>query len=223
MTIRSELVFDHESADDSVGSVARPRWVLAGTAVLLTIVIVTAVLLFSEPTTQEGTQVTPAESVVLERPAVDGWEPLTPTAGELRSGFPAPMVWSAGRVCVGFARVDFGPDDFRPSLARCERRGAKEMADNEIRSLVSVTSGLDTWHFIEAADTIDSIKVRLATGEAVDGDRLLLAGSTGALRLENGRDLASIEWSTQSSTYRCVPNPTAWRTSVFCGDQRPDG
>lgn len=219
MTIRPELVFDDESTNDSIGSVARRRWVLASTAGFLMAVIVTAVLLSSDPTTQEGTQVTPAESIVLERPAVDGWKPLIPTAGELRPGFPAPTVWSSGRICVGFARVDFGPDDFRPSLARCERDGAKPMEDNEIRSLVSVTSGLDTWHFIEAADNIDSIKVRLAAGEAVNGDRLLLAGSTGALRLENGRDLASIEWSTQSSTYRCVPEPTAWRTSVFCGDE----
>ena len=95
--------------------------------------------------------------------AVDGWESLVPTAGELRSGFPAPMVWTADRVCIGFARVDFGPDDFRPSLARCERHRAENVAANEIRSLVSIKSGFDTWHFIEAADHIDSIKVHLAT------------------------------------------------------------
>ena len=69
------------------------------------------------------------------------------------------MVWTADRVCIGFARLDFGPDDLRPSLARCEPHSTGNMAANEIRSLVSVKAGFDTWHFIEAADHIDSIEV----------------------------------------------------------------
>lgn len=217
--VGSELVFARESAGESVGSVVRVRRVLVGTGVLLAIVIVTALQLLSEPTPLEGAQATPAGSIVLERPAVDGWEPLVPTAGELRAGFPAPMVWKADRVCIGFARIDFGPEDFRPSLARCVQHGAENMASNEIRPLLSIKSGFDTWHFIEAPDPIDSIKVYLATGEAVGDERIHLSGSTAALRLENGRDLASIEWSTRSLKYRCLPDPTAWRTSAFCADR----
>jgi hypothetical protein len=73
---------------------------------------------------------------------------------------------------------------FRPSLARCERLSAENMAVNEIRSLVSIKRGFDTWHFIEAADRIGSIKVHLATGEAVGHERLHLSGLTAELRLE---------------------------------------
>jgi hypothetical protein len=225
MIIRSELVFDSEPIGERVGSVARVRRVLVGTGALLAIVIVIAVLLVSEPTPREGAQVTPADSFVLAQAAVDGWKPLAPTAGELRSGFPAPMVWKDDRVCIGFARIDFGLEDLRPSTARCERHRAENMASNEIRSLLSIKSGFDTWHFIEAPDHVDSIRVHLATGEAVGDERIHLSGSTVALRLENGRDLASIEWSTRSLRYRCLPDPTAWRTSEFCanGSDESDG
>jgi hypothetical protein len=219
MTIRSELVFDREQPGENGSSAARVHWVLIGTGALLAIVIVIAVFLVSEPTPQKGAQATPAGSFVLEQAAFDGWEPLAPTAGELRAGFPAPMVWKGDRVCIGLARTDFGPEDFRPSTARCERQRAENMASNEIRSLLSIRSGFDTWHFIEAPGDIDAIKVRLATGAALGGERIHLSGSTAALRLEDGRDLASIEWSTRSVTYRCLPDPTAWRTSEFCADR----
>ena len=225
MLVSMEIVFDRETTGESVSSVARVRWVLIGTGALLAIVIALAALLVSEPTTRRGAQATPAGSFVLEQAAFDGWEPLAPTAGELRAGFPAPMVWKGDRVCIGLARIDFGPEDFRPSTARCERQRAENMASNEIRSLLSIRSGFDTWHFIEAPGDIDAIKVRLATGAALGGERIHLSGSTAALRLEDGRDLASIEWSTRSLRYRCLPDPTAWRTSEFCADsgEEPDG
>lgn len=216
MTTSSELVFDIESAGKGVGSVTRVRWVVIGTGAVLAIVIAVAVFLLSEPTPQKGAQVKPAASFMLAQAAVDGWEPLAPTAGELRAGFPAPMVQKGDRICIGFARIDFGPEDFRPGTARCERQRAENMASNEIRTLLSIKSGFDTWHFIEAPDDIESITVRLATGEAVGAERIHLSGSTAALRLENGRDLASIEWATRSLKFRCVPEPTAWRSSVFC-------
>jgi hypothetical protein len=218
MLVRMEIVFDRETTGESVSSVAHVRWVLVGSGALLAIVIALAVLRVSEPTSQRGAQAMPAGSFVLEQAAFDGWEPLAPTAGELRAGFPAPMVWKGDRICIGLARTDFGPEDFRPSTARCERQRAANMASNEIRSLLSIRSGFDTWHFIEAPGDIDSIKVRLATGAALGGERIHLSGSTAALRLEDGRDLASIEWSTRSLRYRCVPDPTAWRTSEFCAD-----
>jgi hypothetical protein len=224
MTIGSELVFDHEPTGDTSGSAARVRWALVGTGALFAIAIVIAVLLASEPAPLEGAQAT-ADSVVLERAAVDGWEPFAPNAGELRSGFPTPMVWTADRICIGFARIDFGPEDLRPSTARCERQRAENMASNEIRSLLSIKSGFDTWHFVEAPDHIDSIKVRLASGATVGSERIHLTGTTAALRLENDRKLASIEWSTRSQTYRCMTDPTAWQTSEFCvdnGDESDD-
>lgn len=216
MTVSSDIVFDREPIGESGGSARRVRWVLVGTAALLAIVVTIAVLLASEPTTQKGAQATPAGSFVLEQAAFEGWEPLAPTTGELRTGFPAPMVWKGDRVCIGLARTDFGPEDFRPSTARCERQRAENMASNEIRSLLSIKSGFDTWHFIEAPGRIDSVKVLLATGAALGGERIHLSGSTAALRLENGRELASIKWSTRSLEYRCTPDPTAWQTSEFC-------
>ena len=218
MLVSTEIVFDREPTGESVSSVARVRWALVGSDALLAIVIALVVLRVSEPTSQKGAQAMPAGSFVLEQAEFDGWEPLAPTAGELRAGFPAPMVWKGDRVCIGLARTDFGPEDFRPSTARCERQRAGNMAANEIRSLLSIRSGFDTWHFIEAPGDIDAIKVRLATGAALGGERIHLSGSTAALRLEDGRDLASIEWSTKSLRYRCLPDPTAWRTSKFCAD-----
>jgi hypothetical protein len=218
MLVSMEIVFDREPTGESVSSVARVRWAWVGSGALLAIVIALVVLRVSEPTSQKGAQAMPAGSFVLEQAAFDGWEPLAPTAGELRAGFPAPMVWKGDRVCIGLARTDFGPEDFRPSTARCERQRAENMAANEIRSLLSIRSGFDTWHFIEAPGDIDAIQVRLATGAALGGERIHLSGSTAALRLEDGRDLASIEWSTKSLRYRCLPDPTAWRTSKFCAD-----
>lgn len=222
-----EFVFDDGQTDDNAGSATHVRQVVVGLTAILAIVIgiLIAVHLLSEPAPQEGAHVRQAEIILLERPAVDGWELLVPLAGELSSEFPPPMVWRADRVCIGFARVDFGPDNVRPSLARCERSPAEDMAVNEIRSLVSVKTGFDTWHFIEAADRIDSIEVLLTARESLNGDRIHLSGSTAALRLENGRDLASMQWSTQDQTYRCVPDPTAWQTSEFCTepDDESDG
>jgi hypothetical protein len=222
MTVRDEFVFDRESAAQTGGSDVRAGRLLVATAVLIAIVIVIviAMQLVSGPTPRLGTQATPAESFVLESAAFSGWEPLVSLSGELRAGYPAPVVWTADRVCIGFARLDFGPDDLRPSLARCERHSTGNIAVNEIRSLVSVRAGFDTWHFVEAADHIESIAVYLASGERVSDDRILLSGSIGALRLENDRDLASVEWSTRSSTYRCPADPTAWRSSVFCAARR---
>ncbi|MFT5025710.1 MAG: hypothetical protein ACI9CV_000460 [Ilumatobacter sp.] len=154
MLVSTEIVFDREPTGESVSSVARVRWALVGSDALLAIVIALVVLRVSEPTSQKGAQAMPAGSFVLEQAEFDGWEPLAPTAGELRAGFPAPMVWKGDRVCIGLARTDFGPEDFRPSTARCERQRAGNMAANEIRSLLSIRSGFDTWHFIEAPGDI---------------------------------------------------------------------
>jgi hypothetical protein len=93
MLVSMEIVFDRETPGESVSSVANVRWVLVGSGALLAIVIALAVLRVSEPTSQRGAQVMPAGSFVLEQAAFDGWEPLAPTTGELRAGFPAPMVW----------------------------------------------------------------------------------------------------------------------------------
>jgi len=218
MTADNELVFDRESAVQSDGPNVRLGQMLAGTAVLLAIVIVIVVQLVSAPTPQAGAQASPAEPLAVETAAMSGWEPLVSVSGEQRVGYPPPMVWTDDRVCIGFARLDYGPDDFRPGLARCERVDAGPIGANEIRSLVSVTAGFDTWHFVEAADHIESIKVYLVSGERVSDDRILLLDSIGALRLENDRDLVTVEWSTRSGTYRCLADPTAWRTSVFCAE-----
>lgn len=217
----SEFVFDDEPIDDGSDSATGGRQVLAGVAAMLVIalLVVIAVRFLSSPAPLEGAQVNQDGPILLERPAVNGWEPLMPLSGELRSDFPPPMVWRSDRVCIGFARVDFGPDDFRPSLARCERHPAENLGANEIRSLVSVKSGFDTWHFIEAAGRIDSVDVLLTTRESLSGDRIHLSGSTLAVRLENGVDIESLRWSTEDQTYRCESDPDAWQTSEFCADR----
>ncbi len=183
------------------------------------VVLVAAVVVYltSEPAPRDGAQVDPTGPIVLRLAADDGWERLVPAGDRAREGFPEPMVRRSGGICVGFGRLDFGPDDRRPSLARCERDPVPApLEPNAIRSIVSIVSGFDTWHFLEAAAAIDDVRVELTSGEPLDAGRVLLADSTMALRLENGRDLGSIEWSTGAGRYRCTPDPAAWRTASFC-------
>ena len=216
MAYPTDIAYEHEMPDADGTSDSRRPLVAIGAGVLVALIIGIAVQFASEPQPDDGIQ-RPTGSVVLRRAGVDGWVPLVPTAGQPRSGFPAPMVWRSDRVCIGFARADFGPDDFRPSLARCERDPLEqEMASNEIRSLLSIESGFDTWHFIEAAAPLTAVRVQLSVDRPMSNDRIHLAGSTVALRLEVGVDLVSIEWSTSTDVFRCMPDPEAWRTSIFC-------
>lgn len=215
----ADIRFDGEPADERRGATTRVRGVIVGIGAAIAVVLVGAMLLASEPAPLPGAQSAQVDPVRIERAAMDGWETFAPVAGEQREGFPAPMVNRVGGVCIGFGRVDFGPDDARPSLARCVGNRPANMAPDEIRVLLSITSGFDTWHFIEAPGPIDAVSVRLADGDPMAENRILLSGSTAALRLENDRDLASVEWTTQSLRYRCVPDPIAWRTSEFCADR----
>lgn len=211
------LDVDDENEINRGAGATRPRlrWIVLGTVAAVALAAVALLAGGTEP--RDGAQTNSGESIVLRPAAVVGWQPLEPVAGGLRPGFPGPMVSRADEICIGFARDDFGPDDRRPSLARCVSGTSDHvMASNEIRSLLSIASGFDTWHFIEAADTVEDVSVLDATGEPLRGERIHLSDSTIALRLENGTDLSSIEWSTGAATYRCVPDPTAWSTSTFC-------
>ena len=219
MVIRGDFAFDDEPADLADGPKTRADRAEVAGVVLLAIVIAIAVAVVSRPTPQPGSQAAPAGSVALERASAFGWQTLTPASGRLRPDYPSPMVLSTDRVCVGFERLDFDPRDRRPSIARCDMQRRGDLAVNEIRSVVSIKAGFDTWHFIEAPAALDSIEVTLADGEPMSGDRVFLAGTIGALRLENGRDLERIEWATPLSTFRCTPDPTAWRSSVFCTER----
>lgn len=206
---------DIAALDAEAPPATRRPWVAWAGIATVAILVAIALQVAGRPDGEEGTQ-QPTGSVVLRRASSEGWDALEPTTGRLRSGFPTPMVWRSDRVCIGFARIDFGPDDVRPSLARCEQAAGAEMASNEIRSLMSIESGFDTWHFIEAAAPVADVTVRLVDGELVGDDRIHLSGSTIALRLEVARDLAAFDWSTSRERFRCVPDPAAWRTSVFC-------
>ena len=189
-----------------------------GVGAVFTALIVAAVIVFvtSDPPPRQGTQSEPAGPVVLRLADDEGWDRLMPIAGIRREGFPEPMVARTDRICVGFGRIDFGPNDLRPSLARCERDPSPSMDPNEIRSIVTITSGFDTWHFLEAAGPIEQVRLRLAAGDIVSSDRIHLADSTMALRLENDRDDSSLEWSTNRGSFRCTTDAVAWRTSTFC-------
>ncbi len=219
---RRELASDQPGSQRGV-SVGTDRWVLVRTVTALAIVLIVVVVLLFRLSPQQaplaGSQASSVERIAVQSAAIEGWELLVPAAGELRPGFPPPMVSKTDRLCIGFARVDFGPGDVRPSLALCEADAAPDLAANEIRSIHARKSGFDTWHFLEAASPIEWLGADLASGENLEDNRIHLSGSTAALRLENGRDLASIEWSTASQRYRCIADPAAWRTSVFCTEQ----
>lgn len=192
--------------------------------VLLAVGVLVAVMISKDAEVRRGRQVSSSSDVAFRQASVGGWEPLVPTSGQLRAGFPEPMVWRSDRVCLGFARVDFDADNRRPSLARCERDMSDQPLDvDEIRSLHAIQSGFDTWHFIEAADRVEAVSVTLSTGDALSGDRIHLSDSTIALLLENGRDLLSISWTTRAQTFRCDSDPSAWRTSQFCSNARVEG
>lgn len=219
MVIRSDFAFDDEPADLADEPETRANRAAVAGVVLLAIVIAIAVAVISPATPRAGSQAATAGSVALESAPAFGWQTLAPASGRLRPDYPSPMVLSTDRVCVGFERIDFDPRNRRPSIARCDMQRPGDLAVNEIRSIVSIKAGFDTWHFIEAQAALDSIEVSLADGEPMSGDRVFLAGTIGALRLENGRDLERIEWATPLSTFRCTPDPMAWRSSVFCTER----
>ena len=163
-----------------------------------------------------GTQIE-GQPVTLGLAALTGWTPLADLSGEPRPDFPEPMVWKKDRVCIGLSRVDFGPDDLRPSLARCVPNSTiAGLAPDAIVTIATVVAGLDTWHFIEAAGPVERVRVKVSDDGDLGGDRIHLAGSTFALRLTNGLDLERLEWGAGDITYRCTPDPMAWQTSDFC-------
>jgi len=166
---------------------------------------------------EQGVQIEGYEATMFSLAAVEGWELLVPGDGQPRLGFPEPMVWKSDGVCIGFSRVDFGPEDRRPTLARCVPHApVAPLGANTIVSLVVIPSGFDTWHFVETAQPLESVRIELEEGGTVDADRIYIGGSTVALRLENENDLVSFEWSTMESTFQCTSDATAWRTSLFC-------
>ena len=146
-----------------------------------------------------------------------GWVLLDSQTGDLRPGFPEPMVWHKDQLCIGLSRVDFGPDDIRPSLARCVPNSVRSALDEDgIVTVATVVAGRDTWHFVEAWGPIERLDVEVGDGKGLDSDRIYTAGSTFALRLLEDQDLAQIEWRIGDVTYQCTPGPDAWRTSEFC-------
>lgn len=206
------------AAEPAPDRIRTPIFVRATLAIgLVAALFVTVTIISAGPPTRAGRQVSSTAEIALRQAPVDGWEPLVPTSGQLRAGFPEPMVWRSDRVCLGFARADFGDDIRRPSLARCERQPPdRPLAVDEIRLLHSMESGFDTWHFLEAADRVDAVDISMSSGAPLSGDRIHLSDSTIALRLEVGRDLLSISWSTRAQTFECLTDPTAWQTSQFC-------
>lgn len=204
---------------DSPPPTSRPRSLRLQITIGLLLVIAAVVWVFAttSPSTQ-GQQVDGPLATTLRLAEDDGWIALT--SGAERPGFPEPMLWTADGICIGFGRVDFEPDDRRPSLARC-RLGdtAGSIGPNMIRPLISIASGFDTWHFLETADAVEGVNVQFGDGGRIEADRAYIGGSMIALRLENGRDLTSFGWVTTESSYRCTPEPTAWRSSVFCVDR----
>lgn len=164
-----------------------------------------------------GTQVEGTPEIRMARATEMNWHELSSETGEERPGFPEPMVSTADGICIGFGRVDFTREERRPSVARCvEPPELRSVGPGAIATLMTLASGLDTWHFLEAASSVDEVRVWLADGGALGPERIYISGSTFALRLPNERDLSEIAWSSGSREWRCVPEAEAWQTSVFC-------
>lgn len=163
-----------------------------------------------------GEQVAGNTPIEIRTATGDEWTPMRRLGGDARPGFPEPMVRGDGALCVGFGRVDFPVESRRPSVARCESRPGPLLTAGELRQVVSVTSGLDTWQFVELSDDVVSVSVTVADGTNVAPDRLYAVDSLVALRLENGQRLGSIDWTFATAAYRCTTDPEAWTSGRFC-------
>lgn len=164
-----------------------------------------------------GTQVEGTPEIRMARATEMNWRELVSGTEEERPGFPEPMVSRADGICIGFGRVDFTQAQRRPSVARCvEPPELRSVGPGAISTLMTLASGLDTWHFLEAATPVDRVRLEMAEGETLSLDRIYVSGSTFALRLPNERELSEIAWSSGSREWRCAPEPSVWQTSVFC-------
>lgn len=212
----STEVFLHATSDDLRAEKRR------GGMILIALVATAAVVwfaFFAGNPAMPGSQVEGIPAMSMAQATELDWVAMESGMGEQRPGFPEPMVWRGDRICIGFGRVDFEPEKRRPSVARCiEPSDVQRFDPDAIAVLMSLASGLDTWHFLETTSPIDEVHVELGEGEALGRDRIYISGSTVALRLPNERDLDEIEWSTESGKWTCVPQRDVWRTSVFCPD-----
>jgi len=205
-----------QPATPSPGAADRRRRLLLGIALAVGAIVVAVVIPVVTPErVSDGRQVADAEPLEIGSPESDGWVVMVPLAADDRTGFPTPVVNFGPSTCIGFARVDFGPDDVRPSLARCVPAAPMSLGNDEIRLLVSIKSGFDTWHFIEAGNDVALADVA-TTSDSIDPSRVYLADAIIGLRLENGVSVARLSWSTIDGSYECESNDDAWKTGAFC-------
>ena len=208
---RDDEVFVVGAPTGATVDMPRPAWVLLA---ILSAVAVAVVIFRFEPVLPGGQVATPAPAI---RNAAGGlWEPLENVAGGGRPGFPEPMVRRGPELCVGFGRVDFPPSERRPTLARCIDTSDTPVGRDVLMVLDSITSGLDTWHILEVNGTVGSVTVEQAGAGHLEADRVYVGGSTIALRLNNGIELDSIDWTTEFGRFRCTPELGAWASGKFC-------
>jgi hypothetical protein len=197
-----EIQFQETSTPRQVQKPFRGRTLAA---IMAAAVALVWLLVFAGKPTLPGAQVDGTPAIHMAQPSAMTWHDLVSEAGEERPGFPEPMVSRADRICIGFGRVDFTQEERRPSVARCvEPPEVRSLGPGAIATLMTVASGLDTWHFLEAANPVDEVRVELAEEGALGRDRIYISGSTFALRLPNELELGEIRWSNESRKWRCV-------------------
>lgn len=181
-----------------------------------------AVLAFAGVWVLSGSPPTPG--VQVESPAMDiggagpvGWLALetgTPVRG---ADFPQPMARVDDReTCIGFSRVDFSATNRRPTLERCVARTGGGLGTREIRVLMIISSGTDTWLFVEAADPVVAVDAEVLDDGPLDTGRILVGGPVFALLLATDTDLSSLRWETTDGTFTCSPAADTWSTGVLC-------
>jgi len=195
----------------------RRRWIFGVALAIAAVVAAVVIPLVSPDRVSDGRQLADAEPVEVGSPADDAWQSMEPLAADERNGFPAPVVSIDDSICIGFARIDFGPDDVRPSLARCVPHASDTVDADAVRLLVSVKSGFDTWHFVEAGNDVVAVEVATADG-TIDPGRIYLAGAIIGLRMQNGVDVERFTWSTIAGAFECDADLSAWENGAFCND-----
>jgi hypothetical protein len=159
-----------------------------------------------------------APVVAIADPASRSWVPLVAVSGEVREGFPVPVLSDSDELCFGFGREDFS-DPTRPTLARCaDRSGLAPLDRTDMRPSITVKAGLDDWWVIEFGVPIDDIEVKFVGGESLSADRVHLDGDVAVVRLPTEFPVAEVSWRSGALRVGCEPDePEPGR---FCDPSR---
>jgi hypothetical protein len=197
----------------------RGSWIRRNPLVIIAviaIVVIGAIVLGGGSRPEEQGQQFPSLVSRVRGPGTRVWVELTPSNGQVREGWPPPMISRGELVCFGFGRLDFERPT-RPTLARCvDAANIPDLPANGLVSLIMVEAGTDTWYLLAAGADVDSVTLTDRNGAAVDAERIHVDDELIALRLGRAVELSELSWIVGRTRMLCAPSPDAARTAEFC-------